>query len=403
MYIIPGATDIDISCELLEQSVFQIANRFNPAPAWKAFSILRRIFQNFGEEYIVVADCNPSFSFSTRIALIACNELIIPTTFDEFATGGVQNLLTQLGAYPTSPEISTFRSYLQSLTLTQHQQLEALGRTAPVGYTFPLPLAKIRTVVINRYPNRAKAAKPVLMMVSNVINLLARAYRHRRELFADINTIEGTKQPPPLVQTELEARKIIQMHYFHKIIELGSGVLVSANLGVGITMLNEKRYYLQVPSYRTEIEEEEADNNNEEVDVADDATLDLPPEDQIRDEDQKVEENFIGMVREDCVKYGLLIQDLVELTLHSSKDPQFLLHGRLTRTQLDNTINGAFAGEQNDCIVCPMAIPQEFRVADAAEGPISAEQRLGRRILPLECIELNSYYNQWRPGTVGKY
>lgn len=390
LYLIPGATDIDLNCGSLEQYSMLQCSTFNPVPAWKTYSVLQRVFRCFNEEYVIIVDCNPSFSFSTRIALIACEELIVATTFDEFAAGGVQNLLTQLGALgPVEHEISTFRSYLNGFTQKEFDYLQLNPNLPrPDGYAFPLPLAKIRTLVINRFPNRIHDSPPVSMVIEQMMDLMARAYRNNREVFADINTVEGTKASPPPATTDIEAKEIIRTHYFHRVIELKLSLVCAANLGIGVTMLNQKKYRLQIPSYYEEDGQLQAETAA--AAVVDANTVMLPES-----------TYYMGNVREDAVKYGLLIQDLVELTLHSSNDPAFRLQGKIVKRVPGAGYGGGgeedyLKGTINQFIICPQRIPDEFRNTLPSQEEPRAEDRLGRRVLPLERVELNGMIHWWK-------
>ena len=93
LFLLPGDTNLDICSKIIDY--------FALAPdrkAWKnsrellvglmnAFSILHK-----QKKVVFFADCNPSFSNYTELAILASNKLIIPCTGDSASIRGISNL-----------------------------------------------------------------------------------------------------------------------------------------------------------------------------------------------------------------------------------------------------------------------------------------------------------------------
>lgn len=97
LYLISGASSIDLFASEVEKLAQEQPGMINPVPFRSTYNLLRDPISKLDESWIVVVDTNPSFTIISRLALVGCEELIIPTTLDELATGGVRNLLFQLG------------------------------------------------------------------------------------------------------------------------------------------------------------------------------------------------------------------------------------------------------------------------------------------------------------------
>ena len=95
--LVCGSVDLDIFASRLEEKANMSSMFGKETPFRDIYALLYDAVRELGDEYIVVMDTNPSFGISTRLALIACDELMVPTTIDEFSGGGVRNLIVQLG------------------------------------------------------------------------------------------------------------------------------------------------------------------------------------------------------------------------------------------------------------------------------------------------------------------
>ena len=88
--------------ELLSEAIRQASQMSLPIDAWnKVMKWLHdfiRIAYDSTEksDLIVFADCNPSFSIYTQIALASCDSLIIPYTADDSSRRGIENVFALL-------------------------------------------------------------------------------------------------------------------------------------------------------------------------------------------------------------------------------------------------------------------------------------------------------------------
>jgi len=300
LYLVCGAVDLDIHASQLEAN---LAPRFgHDTPFYTTYNLMRAAVNELDDEWIVVMDTNPSFSIITRLAIVACRELIVPSTLDEFSAGGLQNLILQLGGTITGdapPENPAQRTISFRLLVEQRQQLERLQATQQGIQTYQvLPMAKIRTVIINRYPVKTlvNAARAVEV---RVLELLARARIFSPELFADPHRDPGVVAAPLPQDTQpatlLAARECVEWYHYHRVAEMSGTVQITQSLGLPVTRLAQSRYRMLVPLYWAQ-----------------------------DGDDGQGQQATVGW---DCTRYGLQIQDLVELSQKASRHPAFMLAG----------------------------------------------------------------------------
>ena len=126
LYIMPGDLDMDLFGSDLEQYSTENATGINPTPVYRTYSVLRRMLLALDDSYIVVLDTNPSLNIVTRLALIAAEEIIAPTTYDIFAGGGLSNLFAQLSDTRVGDgnfAITSLRRYRNNGCISAHASL----------------------------------------------------------------------------------------------------------------------------------------------------------------------------------------------------------------------------------------------------------------------------------------
>ena len=346
LYLVCGSVQLDLDSSELESYASTAPSRAKPTPFFNIYNLLCQGIKNLGEDYIVVFDTNPSFTIITRLALVAAEELIVPTTIDEFSGGGVRSLLLQIGLDTERNEQGNLFSNSFKSFLERHQNNEELMshqyRTLQCPKYEKLPIAKVRTILINRVPR--KNLKAVMAIKSSFHELIAHAFLKTPELFA-----------PPHVSTEIDfpntkqATEFVKTYYFHEISDIAGTMNISHNLGIPIACLSETRYTMRFPLHALEGDDaDEGENKNQ--------------------------NNTKASAGPDSVRFANQVQDLVELALNSSNETAFQIPGVVRNT------SGKLI-EYDLTIVAPCL---------EGQGPKDDERR-GRRITPIEANEKSDW------------
>lgn len=187
--------------------------------------------------------------------------------------------------------------------------------------------ARIRTVVLNRYPSKGLAGTVAVKAVeTSLIELLAGCYVHNPGIFAEPHLPPECSKPPPAGGVWEDTVEFVSQMYTQRVIDLAGTTQVSVNVGVGVSTLSGAKYTINLPDYRPKAAAAILSDNT-------------PVPAKAR----------LGV---DAVKFALQIQDLVELSQASSRHPTFLLKGSLygQNESTRNTDRAAF-----DPIVSPEA------------------------------------------------
>lgn len=301
LHLVCGAADLDIYGSSLESQSYAQAMHGKPTPFYDVYNILRSAIAELDSSWTIIIDTNPSFGLATRLALIAGKELIIPTTLDEFASGGVRNLFLQFGGKleNRARELDPLKRLISLMELLNNNQQSEKIRGPQFGIDREyesLPIAKIRTVVINRYPNKGEREVPwaIRNVEKSFRGLFVKAYVHNTDLFAKPHTSNNEPLDPTLT-----SEKVVEQFYMHRVLELQGTAQISQNLGLGVNVLGwnkNHKYHMEFINYW---------------------------------DDTEKDESYTAKIGKDSVKYGLQIQDLVEISQGSSWAPAFSLKGKL--------------------------------------------------------------------------
>jgi len=320
-----GSADLDLYASALEKSAQRGSDEDYPTPFFDTYNILRGPLKELDDTWIVIIDTNPSFSIITRIALVAAEELIIPTSLDEFSGGGAATLLLQLSSPPAPQEGPDGARRFQFTSLRKlienGQNSERTNQYCPPNYEL-LDLAKIRTIVVNRLPFQPSRA--IQNVQKSFYSLIAQEYLQRPESFAPPHLPPGVELDE--AKDIEDAEQIVNTYYFHQVTDLQGTMSISHNLGIPVTCMNTRTYNM-IFDYMLE------------------------------------DESKTPRIGVDAVRFGLEIQDLVELALQSSWTDEC-------------SINGVVKGGKSEY--------KWDMVAPCVHDPSNDDPRRGRRVLALE-------------------
>jgi len=342
LYLVCGALDLDMFTSSLEGQAQRSPDELFPTPFYNIYNSLRALVGALNSDWIVVMDTNPSFSLTTRLALIACEELIIPSTIDEFAGGGLRSLLLQLGLLETGGGLVSFAKMVH-----YKQDHEKNTPHNIFGVYEYLPIAKFRALVVNRHPHLApKPGKVKGAIVRSFAAQLAEAYEIAPEKFADPHL-------PPGKQLPEDAQTVVDAHYLQVVDDIGQTIALSQNLGFGLTNLHKKTYDLRFCNIESEV----------------------------------------GILGADAAAYCMQIQDLVELSLHSSRDKAYELAGLLRGGKKRGKTN-VHQWHRWSIIAPSEAVPGEEVDKDATPIQRKEAKMRGRRLAPT----FRTLQAQWKPN-----
>lgn len=324
--------------------------------------MLQRVIRKFPSDHTFVIDTNPSFGLATRMALISAKELIIPTTIDEFAVGGFEHILQQMGCNPDNAQNQpmSFKKWIEAKQRTEKDGLNTFGGLIVRYKTLTFP--KIRGIVINRVKSSGNPIAAETIVLRMIMDAVATAYRSNRHVFANPYAPPGVHVPDveaiaDISARQKEAREIISRYYTTEIIELQGSRLISQHLGLAVSMLVRPKYRIQYPDYGGFNQKGQEHGGNNEIT---DASLGT-----------------------DSVKFGLQIQNLVEQTHGSSAHPAFVVKGMIHQQ------NGDFD------IISPR--PNVVIPANADPCELNPAYRGGRRVMTIETFKVSKRIVHWEP------
>ena len=236
LHLVCGSLDLDLWSSVLERGAWQPPSMPQPKPFYAIYSLLHKAIRNLSADWIVVMDTNPSFSIITRLALVAAEEIIIPTTLDEFAGGGVKALLHQLG-------VDNSRDCSSSLVSLLERFFEAERLSSRQFTKSPyekLPVAKIRTIVINRTPHQSQG-NAVRNIMNSFEEMISSSYMNNSDVFAPPHVAAPVLKP----QTTSEAIEFVKQFYFSELTDIKGAIGISHNLGLPITCLQQISYRMR--------------------------------------------------------------------------------------------------------------------------------------------------------------
>ena len=241
--LISGSFQLDLDSSALEKAAVETPTRGRPCPFFSIYNLLRQAVHNLGEDYIVVFDTNPSFTIITRLALVAAEELIVPSTIDEFSGGGVKSLLLQIGLDSQRDQQGNLISNSFRSLIERHQASERLTSQPFLSPHTPpyktLPTARVRAIVINRAP--LKNRKAVSAIKDSFYDLIAKAHMQNPEVFAPPHVSMVVPRPTNFNGSV----EFVKNYYFHEICDIGGAIGISHNLGIPITCLTQRKYTMR--------------------------------------------------------------------------------------------------------------------------------------------------------------